>query len=63
MKGIELKEHLLRIAEQINEKTQLEDIYNQLSFLSDIDQSEEDEQKERTLTQQEVVEQSKEWLK
>ncbi|HEY3405677.1 MAG TPA: hypothetical protein VGK59_19975 [Ohtaekwangia sp.] len=63
MQGDELKANLLRIAGQINEKTQLEDIYLQLALLEDIDDSEADESKGHTLTHQEVAEQSKAWLK
>lgn len=63
MQGSQLKENLLRIAEQINEKTQLEDIYLQLALLEDIDKSEEDEKQGHTLTHQQVAEQSLEWLK
>jgi len=63
MKGEKLKEYLLQIANQINEKTQLEDIYEQLALLSDIDQSEQEEQNGQVLTHEEVAERSKEWLK
>lgn len=63
MQGSQLKENLLRIAEQINEKTQLEDIYLQLALLEDIDKSEEDEKQGHVLTHQQVAEQALEWLK
>ena len=63
MKGEKLKEYLLQIANQINEKTQLEDIYEQLALLSDIDQSEQEERNGQVLTHEEVAERSKEWLK
>ena len=63
MQGDELKANLLRIAGQINEKTQLEDIYLQLALLEDIDKSELDEYQGNTLTHEEVAEQSKAWLK
>jgi hypothetical protein len=63
MKGEKLKEYLLQIANQINEKTKLEDIYEQLSLLSDIDQSEQDEKNGQVLTHEGVAERSKEWLK
>jgi hypothetical protein len=37
MQGEKLKEYLLQIASQINEKTDLEDIMQQLALLDDID--------------------------
>lgn len=63
MQGDQLRENLLRIAGQINEKTQLEDIYLQLALLEDIDKSEEDENQGNVISHQEVAERSKEWLK
>ena len=63
MKGEKLKEYLLQIAGQINEKTKLEDIYEQLALLSDIDKSEQDAKQGLILTHEEVAERSKEWLK
>ena len=63
MKGEALKEYLIKIAENVDEKTELEDIYNQLALLNDIDESEEQEKRGEILTQKEVEEKSKEWLK
>ncbi|MEQ8553902.1 MAG: hypothetical protein RIC06_08425 [Cyclobacteriaceae bacterium] len=58
-----LKEHLVQIADRITPESTLEDVYDQLSLLADIEESEEQEQKGETLTQKEVEKKSKEWLK
>jgi hypothetical protein len=63
MRGEKLKEYLLQIAQQINEKTNLEDIYQQLALLEDIDESEAEELKGEVLNHQDVVNKSQEWLK
>jgi len=58
-----LEEHLVQIADRITPESKLEDVYEQLSLLADIEESEEQEQKGDTLTQKEVEQKSKEWLK
>ena len=63
MQGERLKEYLLQIVGQINEKTELEDIYQQLALLNDIDQAEAEEKKGEVLSHEDVVQKSKEWLK
>lgn len=63
MQGERLKEYLLQIAGQINEKTELEDIYQQLALLDDIDRAEVEEKEGEVIAHQDVVQQSKEWLK
>ncbi|HEX9650956.1 MAG TPA: hypothetical protein VGA21_10370 [Cyclobacteriaceae bacterium] len=63
MKPEKIKEYLKQIAENVTPETQLEDIYEQLALLSDIDESEEQEQKGEIFTQAQVEEKSKEWLK
>lgn len=63
METIKLKESLLQIAEKIEENTTIEDIFKQLSYLIDIEESEEQERKGKTKTQEEVEKISKEWLK
>lgn len=63
MKPEKIKEYLKQIAENVTPETQLEDIYEQLALLSDIDESEEQEQKGEFFTQDQVEEKSKEWLK
>jgi hypothetical protein len=63
MSSAKLKEYLLQIAEQVTEKTQLEDIYQQLSLLADVDESEEEEAKGDVISHEDVIKKSKEWLK
>lgn len=63
MKPEKIKEYLKQIADNVTPETQLEDIYEQLALLSDIDESEDQEQKGEIFTQDQVEEKSKEWLK
>lgn len=63
MKSVKLKAYLNQIADRLTEDSTLEDVYEQLSLLADIDESEEQVEKGEILTQKEVEEQSKEWLK
>lgn len=63
MKVVKLKEYLNQIADRLTEDSTLEDVYEQLSLLADIDESEEQVEKGEVLSQKEVEEQSKEWLK
>ena len=58
-----LKEHLIQIADRLTPESTLQDVYEQLSLLADIEISEQQEQKGQVLTQFEVEQQSKEWLK
>ncbi len=58
-----LKEPLVQIADRITPESTLEDVYEQLSLLADIEESEEQEMNGETLTQKEVEEKSKGWLK
>ena len=58
-----LKEHLIQIAGRLTPESTLEDVYEQLSLLADIELSEQQEQNGQILTQSEVEQQSKEWLK
>ncbi len=62
-KTTKLKEYLTQIADRLTPESTLEDVYEQLSLLADIDESEEQEEKGETLTQNEVEAKSKEWLK
>ena len=63
MKEVKLKEYLNQIADRLTEDSTLEDVYEQLSLLADIDESEEQVDKGEILTQKEVEERSKERLK
>ncbi len=58
-----LKEQLITIANSLTDKSTLEDIYDQLALLNDIEVSEEQEKYGETLSQEEVESKSKEWLK
>ncbi|MBS1554030.1 MAG: hypothetical protein JSU09_03815 [Bacteroidetes bacterium] len=63
MSSEKLKEYLLQIADNVQESTKLDDIYDQLALLADIEESEEQEKRGEVLTHAEVVSKSKEWLK
>jgi len=63
MKAVKLKAYLNQIAERLTEESTLEDVYEKLSLLADIDESEEQLETGEILTQKEVEERSKEWLK
>ena len=63
MKAERIKEYLKRISDNITKETQLENIYDQLALLADIDESEEQELKGETLAQKDVEEKFNSWLK
>jgi len=63
MKKIALKNYLIKIADNLTAESTLEDVYEQLSLLSDIDESEKQEENGEILTQKEVQVKSREWLK
>ncbi len=63
MKDGALKKYLIQIANKLTPESTLEDVYEQLSLLSDIDKSEQQEKKGEVLTQNEVQAKSKEWLR
>lgn len=63
MSSEKLKEHLLQIAGDVKEDTRLDDIYDQLALLADNEESEEQVMRGDFVTQQEVEEKSKQWLK
>ena len=63
MKEVALKRYLIQIADKLTPESTLEDVYEQLSLLSDIDESEQQERRGEILTQQEVKKESLEWLK
>jgi hypothetical protein len=58
-----LKEHLIQIAYKLTSESTLEDVYDQLSLLTDIEESEHQEQTGDVLTQEEVEQRAKEWLR
>jgi predicted transcriptional regulator len=56
MKPVKLKAYLNQIADGLTEDSTLEDVYEQLSLLADIEESEEQVEKGEILTQKEVEE-------
>lgn len=58
-----LKDHLIKIAESLTINSTVEDVYEQFALLVDIEESEKQVEQGETLTQKEVEEKSKEWLK
>ena len=63
MSGEKLKEYLHQIAENVKPETQLNDVYEQLALLTDIDESEEQEKSGKVIAHEEVITRSEEWLK
>lgn len=63
MSSEKLKEHLLQIAGDVKEDTRLDDIYDQLALIADIEESEQQVVRGDFITQQKVEEKSKQWLK
>ncbi|MGL1889369.1 MAG: hypothetical protein OCD76_22835 [Reichenbachiella sp.] len=63
MMKIALKEHLLNIADRLTPESTLEDVYEHLSMLSDIEESEKQEKSGEILSQSEVEHSSRAWLK
>jgi hypothetical protein len=63
MEASTLKKHLIEIAEKLTPESTIEDVYQHLSLLSDIDDSEEQERNNEVLTQNQVREASRKWLK
>lgn len=63
VKNTKLKEHLLQIAGNLTPESTLQDVYEQLSLLEDIEESHLQEEKGKVLTQAEVELKSREWLK
>ena len=58
-----LKEHLMQIADKLTPDSTLEDVYEHLSLLTDIEVSENQEKNQEVITQQEVEHLSRQWLK
>jgi hypothetical protein len=63
METQKLKESLLKIVEKVDPNTTIEDVYKQLSYLADIEESEEQESRGEVLTQETAEKLSKDWLK
>jgi len=63
MKGAVLKKHLIQVAEKLTPESTLEDVYEQFSLLSDIEESEQQEKRGEILTHKEVQILSRERLR
>jgi len=63
MESSVLKKYLLEIAEKLTPESTIEDVYQHLSMLADIDESEDQEKKGEVFTQNQVREASGKWLK
>ncbi len=63
MTAVTLKKYLIQIADKLTPESTLEDVYEQLSLLSDIDESEKQEKSGEILTQAEVQQKSRNWLR
>ena len=63
MSGIKIKKTLLQIANNVNSSTTIEDVYEQLALLADIEKSEEQEKQGQTFTHKEVAKKARKWLK
>lgn len=58
-----LKSSLFEIAEKVKDDISVEDVYKQLSYLLNIEESEQQEKNGQTLTQKQVEKLSRKWLK
>jgi hypothetical protein len=58
-----IKAYLLELADKVDSKTTLEDIYNHLALLRDIDQAEEEVKLGLVVPDSEVRKMAREWLK
>ena len=59
MQSTKIKEYLLQIADKVTPETTLEDIYNQLALLSDIEESENEVNEGKVFTQDQVEQKAK----
>lgn len=59
MNAEKLKEYLYQVADQIKEDTSLEDVYNQLALLVDIDESEIEVKQGNSIMHEAVVDESR----
>ena len=63
MSGLKIKQSLLEIANRVKRTTTIEEVYEQLALLADIETSEEQEKQGKVFTHKEVVKKAKKWLK
>ena len=62
MTTVKIKQSLLEIASRLKPNTTLEDVYQQLALLADIEKSEEQERKGEVMSQTTVEKRAKKWL-
>lgn len=62
MGSVNIKEYLIQIANRVTPETTIDDIYQQLSLLADIDESEKQMNSGEVYSQKEVERKAKEWL-
>jgi hypothetical protein len=58
-----IKNSLLEIASKVNRNTTIEEVYEHLALLNDIEKSEEQEKEGNTLSHNSVKNKAKKWLK
>lgn len=63
MGGAKIKKSLLEIANRVKPSTTLEEVYEQLALLSDIEVAEEQEKYGKVSSHAEVKKRAKKWLK
>lgn len=63
MTASKIKQSLLEIANRVKSDTTIEDVYEQLALLSDIEKSEQQDREGKVFTQKEVEKKAKKWLK
>jgi predicted transcriptional regulator len=63
MTASKIKKSLLEIASRVKSNTTIEEVYEQLALLSDIEKSEQQEKEGKVFTQKEVEKKAKKWLK
>lgn len=63
MSGSKIKKSLLEIASRVKPGTTLEEVYEQLALLSDVEISEEQEKSGRLSSHSDVKKRAKKWLR
>ncbi len=63
MTAASLKESLLHIADKVDSTTSIEDVFKELAYIADIDESERQEMNGETLSHEDVKALAKQWVK
>ncbi len=63
MTSIKIKQSLIEIASRVTSTTTLEEVYEQLALLADIEKSEKQEKEGKVFSHAEVEKKAKKWLK